>query len=103
MLQKQVHNAINLYTVQILSSGWKTDIYKTNVEKFNTHDKILYPKSYSVQQGPIVIAWILILYHKLMNSSAYDEQLSNQSFILLDDDIWKEIDNALHSNIMVSY
>lgn len=55
-----------------------------------------------MKQGPIVIAWILILYNKLMNSNAYDEQLSNQSFILLDDDLWKGIEEALGSDIMVN-
>lgn len=61
----------------------------------------MYPTSYDAKQGPIVMAWILVLFHRIMNTSSYDEHFSNQSFILLDEDLWKLLDEAVHSNIMV--
>ena len=63
----------------------------------------MYPADYGVERGPIVISWILVLYHRLMNSSSYDEQLSNQSFILLNEDLWKVLADALQSSIMVIF
>ncbi|XKL65922.1 hypothetical protein PGB90_009342 [Kerria lacca] len=36
-----------------------------------------------------------------MNKNTYDEQLSNQGFVLLEEDLWKVLDDALCSNIMV--
>lgn len=81
---------------------YRKDIYEHETAKFAIHNKILYPVTYEARQGPIVIAWILVLYYRLMNIGSYDEQLSNQCFTLLDDDLWKLLDDALHSNIMVS-
>lgn len=62
----------------------------------------MYPSQYDAKQGPIVIAWILVLYNRIMNKNTYDEQLSNQGFVLLEEDLWKVLDDALCSNIMVS-
>lgn len=76
-------------------------MYKDESAKFALHNKIMYPADYDVKRGPIVISWILVLYHRLMNSSSYDEQLSNQSFILLNEDLWKVLTDALESSIMV--
>ncbi len=80
---------------------FSNDIYQQQSAKFSAHCKIMYPSTYDPKQGPIVIAWILVLYHRVMNTSSYDEPVSNQEFILLDEDLWKVLDEALHSNIMV--
>ena len=59
---------------------------------------ILIPTSCDAKKGAVVMAWILVLFHPIAILQVRTS-ISHQS---LDENLWKFLGEALHSNIMVS-